>query len=197
MKRISLILCLSVMEASGAFAQGLINFNNSPTTLVSVNIGGNVATISGPAGRYLFALLISPTSTGPFSFSGLYATNLVNSTGGRFSGGNGVAVNGWAPGTSKFYEIFGWTSSAGETFNAAWVDANGIPSINHPGGLFAISDIGSGVAGGGPQSLPPLPLFGGASGITSGFIFPYFPEPTSLSLAGLGAAVLLIFRRRK
>jgi hypothetical protein len=192
MKRIGLILCLSVL-ASGALAQGLINFANSPTTLVSVNLGGNVSTISGPVGTYLFALLTSPVPTGPFTFSGLYASNIVSSTGGRFSGGNGVAVNGWIPGTTMFYEIVGWSSAGGSvTFNPSWLSDANLPS------LFDISAVGSGVAGGGSQNLPPLPLFGGASGINDGFmLFSDFPEPSSLSLAGLGAVVLLIFRRRK
>jgi hypothetical protein len=195
MKRIGLILCLSVLP-SGAFAQGLIDFANSPTTLVSTPIGGNVVTLPAPVGTYLFGLLTSPTPTGPFSFSGLYATNLMNSSGGRFSGGNGVAVNGWAPGTTMFYEIFGWASSEGTTYSPAWVRADGAPSFLLPG-PFGISAIGSGVAGGGPQSLPPLPLFGGVSGITSGFVVGILiPEPSSITLAGLAAAVVLIFRRR-
>src|SRR5579859_1820695 len=195
-KMIATILCCSVMASSG-LAQGLINFANTPTTLISAFIPGRSAPlISGPAGSYLFGLLISPTATGPFSFSGLYATNIVNSTGGRFSGGNGVAVNGWAPGTTMFYEIAGWASTAGVTFTPAWVLANGRPGAI-PVDLFSISSIGSGVAGRGPQSLPPLPLFGGVSGITSGFAFGLIPEPTSMSLAGVGAVVLLMLRRRK
>jgi hypothetical protein len=194
MKRIVSILCLSLIT-SGAFAQGLVNFANSPTTLVSANIGGNVATISGAMGTYLFGLLTSPTSTGPFSFSGLYATNLPNSTGGRFTGGNGVAVNGWAPGTIRFYEIAGWASTSGTTFDPAWVKLDGGRG-SVPPFIFNVSSIGSGVAGGGPQNLPPLPLFGGVSGI-AGFSLTWIPEPTGMTLAGLAAAVLWIFRRRK
>jgi hypothetical protein len=95
-----------------------------------------------------------------------------------------------------FYEILGWASMWGETFNPLWVRADGtlgrIPGDTYG---FGISSIGSGVAGGGPQNLPPLPLFGGASGIVSGFSLALIPEPTSMALAGLAAAVLLIFGR--
>jgi len=197
MKKLAAMLCLSAMT-TGAFAQGLINFNNSPTTLLSANIGGNVATLSGPSGTYLFGLLTSAAATGPFTFASVYGTNLVNASGGRFTGGNGVAVNGWAPGVTMFYEIAGWASAGGNTtFNAAWVQANGKPATSGLPSLFGVSAIASGAAGGGPNALPPLPLFGGASGLTSGFTLVGVPEPTSMALAGLGAAALLIFRRRK
>jgi len=112
MKKLAAMLCMSVMT-TGAFAQGLINFANSPTTLVSTTIAGQTATMSGSAGTYLFGLLTSTAAAGPFTFAGVYGTNLVNSTGGRLSGGNGVAVNGWAPGATMFYELAGWSSAGG------------------------------------------------------------------------------------
>jgi len=197
MKKLAAMLCLSAMT-TGAFAQGLVNFNNSASTLISAQIGTTVATLSGPSGTYLFGLLTSASATGPFTFAGVYGTNLVNTTGGRFTGGNGVAVTGWQPGATLFYEIAGWASANGAgTFNAAWVQANGKPATSGLPSLFGVSAIASGVAGGGAQSLPPLPLFGGASGLTQGFTLVGVPEPTSMALAGLGAAALLIFRRRK
>jgi len=175
-----------------AFAQGLINFANNPNTLVSAYIGGNVATIIGPAGSYYFGLLTSPSGAPEsFTFTGLYGTNLVNSTGGRFSGGNGVQVPNWAPGTTMYYEVVGWESSLGTTFNPAWM-------TTVPVGLFGLSTVVTGVAGGGPQNLPTLQLFGG-TGIPQGFILHdvLLPEPSSMALCGLGAAALVIFRRRK
>ena len=197
MKKLAAMLCLSAMT-TGAFAQGLINFNNSPTTLISANIGGNVATLTGASGTYLFGLLTSAQAAGPFTFASVYGTNLVNTSGGRFTGGNGVAVTGWAPGATMFYEIAAWASAGGTTFNPAWVQANGSPATSGLPSLFGVSAIASGSAGGGPNALPPLPLFGGASGLTSGFTLTgVVPEPTSMALAGLGAAALLIFRRRK
>jgi len=97
-----------------------------------------------------------------------------------------------------FYELAGWSSAGGATtFNAAWVKSDGTAAASGLPSLFGVSPIGSGVAGGGAQSLPTLQLFGGASGIQSGFTLTGVPEPTSMALAGLGAAALLIFRRRK
>jgi hypothetical protein len=191
MKKLAAMLCLSAM-ATGAFAQGLVNFANNPNTLVSANIGGNVATLSGPVGSYYFGLLTSATGgAGSWTFSGLTGTNLVNSTGGRFTGGNGVAVPNWAAGATMSYQVAAWESSLGTTFNPAWL-------VTAPNGLFGLSAIGTGVAGGGAQSLPTLQLFGG-TGITAGFTLTggAVPEPSSMALFGLGAAALVIFRRRK
>jgi len=64
MKKLAAMLCLSVM-ATGAFAQGLVNFANNPQTLVSANIAGSLANISGPSGSYYFALLTSANAYGP------------------------------------------------------------------------------------------------------------------------------------
>lgn len=192
MKKLAATLCLSAM-ATGAFAQGVVIFNNSPTTLVSAGTSAQTATaISGPAGSYYFGLLTSATGTpGSFTFASLYATNS-SLAAGRFVGGT-VPVSGWAPGTTKSYEVAGWASSLGTTFNPSWLTAA-------PGnGFFGLSAIGSGVAGGttaGGQSFPTLPLFGG-TGIGSGFALVGVPEPSSMALAGLGAAALFIFRRRK
>jgi len=189
MKKLAAILCLSALT-TGAFAQGVVNFANSASTLVTATINGSTASIAGSAtATYYFALLTGNTATGPFTFSGNYATNSVAA--GRFVE-NGVTVNGWAAGTTKFYEIAGWSSSLGASWTPGW-------QVQPPAGLFGISAIGSGTAGGtdaNGNAIPPLPLFGG-SGITSGFNLTSVPEPTSMALAGLGAAALLIFRRRK
>jgi hypothetical protein len=192
MKKLAAILCLSALT-TGAFAQGVINFANTAATPVTATIGGTTANIAGNAtATYYFGLLLANSAAGPFTFSGVYATN--SSAAGRFVE-NGIQVTGWAPGTTKFFEIAGWEKNLGPTFNSSWL-------TQAPPGLFGVSGIGSGTAGGTDttgNSFPTLPLFGGTSGIQSGFNLAStaVPEPTSMALAGLGAAALLIFRRRK
>lgn len=91
-----------------------------------------------------------------------------------------------------FYEVVGWESSLGANFNPAWLTT--YPEAS----LSGWSLVGSGVAGGGPQNLPPLQLFGG-TGIPQGFTLSFFhpvPEPSSMALFGLGAAALVILRYR-
>ena len=178
--------------ATGAFAQGLVIFNNSATTLVTSGAPGNTASISGAAGSFYFGLLTSASgAANTFTFAGNYATNS-GVAAGRFLGGTQI-VNGWAAGTSQFYEVAGWSASLGPTWTPGWLAGN----FGGKSGFFGISGSASGVSGGGNPPAPTLPLFGG-TGIASGFnLAPTVPEPSSMALAGLGAAALLIFRRRK
>jgi hypothetical protein len=59
-----------------------------------------------------------------------------------------------------FYKVAGWSASLGTTFNPAWLTGN--PNGPFTGyGLFGLSAVASGVAGGGSMPAPPFPLFGG------------------------------------
>jgi hypothetical protein len=114
------------------------------------------------------------------------------------SGGANQAVAGWAAGQTRAFYVAGWSANLGKTYDPAWMS----PTYAGPSGFFGMSPIAPrGVAGGfdGTATLPSLNLFGGAQGIAAGFnmtVIP-IPEPTSFALAGLGAAAMLIFRRRK
>jgi len=195
MKKLAAILCLSALT-TGAFAQGLVTFLNTSTTLSSATVNGVSANTSGAAGSYYYGLLISATANGPFTFSGLYATNLAAP--GRFNGGNSIQCPGWAAGATMSYEVAVWSASLGQTWQNGWL--TGTFTAN---GNFGLSGVATGVSGGlGAPATPSYNLFGGATGISSGFSAPAVgptvsPEPTSMALAGLGAAALLIFRRRK
>lgn len=194
MKKLAAILCLSAL-ATGAFAQGLVSFLNTAGTLASAN---GVAT-TGAAGTYYFGLFTAPRdSTDPlaFTFSGLYATN--QTTAGRFNGGVNRQVTGWAPGETRSILVRGWSADLGHDWNPIWL--TGVFPGATATSVFGTTVIApAGVAGGfdGTANLPSLSIFGGAQGIPSGFNMPLVPEPTSLALAGLGAAAMLIFRRRK
>ena len=104
-----------------------------------------------------------------------------------------------------YYMIVGWSANLGTTWDAAKL------SMANVGGLDPLHQlllwnlpVAFQAAGGGPSSLPAVNLFGNqtalpGAGLPSGFnlyLVP-IPEPTSFALAGLGAAALLIFRRRK
>ena len=199
MKRLVTILCLS-SSLSGGLGQGLINFFNNSTTLVStgVPLGPPPAVISGAPGSYYFGLLTSPVGVDLFTFAGVYGTN--QTVPGRFNGGVGVAVPGWTPGTALDFEVAGWSANLGPTFNPQWLTGN-LGSFELSG-FFGVSAVGTGVAGGvtATGTLPNLNLFGGATGIQTGFELSHgilIPEPSGLVLAALGAAAFLIFRRKR
>jgi hypothetical protein len=191
MKKLAAILCLSALT-TGAFAQGLVTFNNGVTSLITSGAAGSMANLAaGSAGSYYFALLTSPSSAGPFTFAGVYATNTAGA--GKIAGGT-VPVTGWAPGATMSYEVAGWSASLGTTWTPGWLIGNFATA-----GFFGISAVATGTAGGGsPVPAPAWNIFGG-SGLTGFNLSPVapVPEPTSMALAGLGAAALLIFRRRK
>ncbi len=187
--------------ASGASGQGLVNFLNNPTTLISVN---GVVLPSGQGGFYWFALLAAPVGTTDhhaFTFTGVYATN--QNAAGRINGGFGLVVNNWAAGETKAFYVAGWSVNAGTVFNPAWIGPGNYhtPYGDFAGpsqGFFGVSAIAPlGVAGGGPDVIPNLIVFGGTQGLRSGFNLGV-PEPTAL-VAGpwLGVAWLLWGRRRQ
>jgi hypothetical protein len=193
MKKLAAILCLSALT-TGAFAQGLVTMGNGPTTQISASTGASgasVALASGNAGTYYFGLLTQAAAGGPYAFANVYGTNSAGA--GRIAGYT-TSVAGWAAGQTLNYEVAGWSASLGTTWSAGWLTGN----FGGKSGYFTVSSPAAGTAGGGsPVPAPAWNLFGG-SGLTGFNLAPAgVPEPTSMALAGLGAAALLIFRRRK
>jgi hypothetical protein len=170
---------------------------NSPATLFSVkNADGSDV---GLHGTYYFSLLTAPPDVVDFSqftFAGVYATN--QSVAGRFFGGTFLEVPNWPVGTDKSFLVVGWSASLGPTWNPLWLH-----NIFSSSGFFGLSPIGEGVAGGiidtNHPPLPPLNLFGGATGIQSGFsLYPVdVPEPSTIAVAASGIALMVYVRSRQ
>jgi hypothetical protein len=153
--------------------------------------------------------LLSPTWT----FTGSYATNSAAATGGRISGGTQNTGTGWEAGVTNSYLVVGWSASLGHDWTVVRNLLQGASLVNGvwTGGAFSVqgaflgaSTIAFGAAGGGTTGNPAFSLFGTTptgqgTPIPGGFdmFVVSVPEPSSFALAGLGAAALLIFRRRK
>lgn len=201
MKKIIAILALAA-TTSLSFSQGVINWNNTAGTLISLN--GSALPANSPISpetSFHFALFIAPVGTaapsGGLLNLGLddenwqqvagYAVNSTAAAGaGRFQNPGTATVNGFAAGTSVHFLIRGWQSTTG---GADWGAARlGLTYIGQ-------SAVGTALLGGGP--IPTPSAFGVGEGQIGGFNLAPVPEPSSLALAGLGAASLLIFRRRK
>jgi len=225
MKKLAATLCLSAL-AVGAFAQGTVNFLNGATTLTRTNgaaLGFGTGNTAPGANYYYAVFTASSTITSATAFdllgaswtmTGLYGSNTVATSGGRFTGGGNVATTtGWQPGATNSYLVAGWSADLGHDWSVIAAQLQGSTfsggayrgsAWSKTGGYFGISGIGFGAAGGGASGLPAFSLFGPSATlqgtpISSGFdlFTTQVPEPTTIALAGLGAAAFVIFRRRK
>jgi hypothetical protein len=201
MKKLLTLVALAC-ATSFASAQGLINWANTSGTLISLN-GASMPFNSGGASAYNFGLFVAPVGTaapdmgGPGGLAGIGDANwqfvaayTVNSTaaagGGRMLNPGVATVTGFAAGTSVNFIIRAWQSASGGN---DWAAAR--PGITYLG----TSALGSALLGGGAIGTPSA--FGVGAGQIGGFNVVPVPEPSSMALAGLGAASLLLFRRRK
>lgn len=200
MKKILIAVGLAALVTS-AGAQGLINFFNSPATLITLrdDQGNSLGNMPGVAGQYYFQLFVAPAGTstdGALFQPSIMGTNQASA--GRFSGGANVGVAGAPAGQTRAILVRGWSASYGADYAAALAAWNsGVvgymgSSVVAPNFVFGGFD--------GIGTIPTSPAFGGSFGIQGGFALAapaVVPEPSSMVLAGLGAASLLLFRRRK
>ncbi len=201
MKRTLSALVLGLVVSS-SFAQGTLTFNNSASTLISTNIlGGPTGPTSPVLGSWYYALFTAPTSVTTYldhndpnwTFRAI-ATNTANATGGRLSGGQPATTI--PSGSTLNFIIRGWSANLG----TSWAQA--LNNLNNP--AFGQNYfLGQSAIGLNAIFNDPIAPVNGAFGTGGGPAVPGFvlyldiPEPTSLSIVGLGAALLLRFRRRE
>lgn len=191
-----------------SFAQGTLTFNNSATTLISINAtqgGPATGTTSPVLGSWYYAMFTAPTAvlsytgdTDPNWILRETATNSAAASGGRLIGGQPpTALPG---GSTVNFIIRGWSANLGTTWSEV------LNSLQTPAGIsggsyyLGQSAIGLNAIFNDPAAAPVNGAFGTSGGSTvPGFVldFHQVPEPSSMALAGLGAASLLLFRRRK
>jgi hypothetical protein len=204
-------LAALIGATSLSFGQGYVSFYNSSISLVSVGTwpGLDFPTTVAPAGvgNYYYELLVAPTAyttTDP-SLDGWTDTGVLGestATAGRMMGytytdSTGCYIPGYAANSSANFVVFGWSADAGTTFAQAWANwDNGLPMDYAQFGISSVAtDIPLSVAGG-----PYNDVWGRSSvGQIQGMVLTdlVVPEPGTMALAGVGAAVLLTLRRRK
>jgi len=220
-----IVTSLAVVSAATVFAQGTIVFNNleastrfrifAPLPGAPGTIQTGNASTDAPAGTTVWTgyTVIGASASGQYGASATMAellagaglnvpeSSLLPATAGgitTFKTGGGA---GYVAGTTPTFGNLTPDSAGGATVDmVVWDDSSGQyatwaqASVAWQAGLIAAADSGPHnltAALGGTGTPPNLP-----NTFTS-FNLYFIPEPTSFALAGLGAAALLIFRRRK
>jgi hypothetical protein len=221
MKKLALAT-LALTCAAGAFAQGTVIFNNRITGTVITHV---YAPLAGSTSTHKIGNGSSDTQPGTTDWSGysLVGVNLAGQYGASTTFATLLSANGAGQNESALSaqsqtttfrtggaagNITGITatlgnvpadSAAATVEMAAWDNSSGLystwaqASVAWLGGLIAAGVSGPltvNAIGGVQNSAPSL------VGLQS-FNLYTIPEPTSFALAGLGAAALMIFRRRK
>lgn len=198
MKKVLLTLAV-VAVASSVIAQGTVTFNNRVTgsTISHVYLGGTTQ-LSGnaandfPAGSFDWSGFTAIAGNGYSAalLSGPDLASLVLQEGSVTTFRTGAAAGFIAPVTVTLsnvgkdapqatFQMIAWDNAGGTI--TRWEDA----LIRGASAPFTVSAIG------GDVNTPPNMI-----GLQSFNIYP-IPEPSTFALAGLGAAALMIFRRRR
>lgn len=188
MKKLALTFALVSMTAAGAFAQGQLIFENyfgsGNTNNAPVKLSDGVTLASGTS--YLADLIYGSTA-GTVTTDAGFARAFSTGTGAGFFLGGAQQI-GSSAGT-YFMEVVVWQASAGASWSAA-TGGTGL-AADYLGSTYGIGNVFS-------ENLPASPTPGvNFAGLITGFTLQSTPEPATLALGGLGAAALLMFRRRK
>jgi hypothetical protein len=151
--------------------------------------------------------LATPTSLSSLSTwsdTGLEATNSTSNAGFLAPiAGSTAATVPWANGVTNSIMLVGWSANLGTTWGVALSNLTSIASLNIAGPAY----FGESVTGYiNPNAANPGATLFSASATSSGLpikslntqlFIVNVPEPTTIALAALGGASLLLFRRRK
>ena len=196
MKKLLATTLASALLAAVSYGQGTVSFKNyfgSPTTDPRVNFWTGPG-VSGS--QYVVALMAGPTSG---SEAQIATTSFLTqaAAAGFFQAGT-VAIPTVAGGNTAFIMIDVWDSTLnGTTTGATYAQAQAYAAANPAlGNLFGHSGEFSLVTGNPNGNPPTTPTFL-VPGLSTFALNAPVPEPSTFALAGLGAAALMIFRRRK
>jgi hypothetical protein len=201
-KTLAIAVAALGMTALSGYSQGQINFVNNSSALVTTNDGvgdtgaAALTTTSGIKVEVFYQLNTGGATPSAITSAGLGNWEVftgsplanISPLAGRFSGGtqtSGSDVYGSSDPTGNvFLDAVAWNGNAA-SFAAAL--AGGSSYI----GYSAVWSQGTGNPNGTPATSAIQ-----TTGFT-GLVLTPVPEPTTIALGGLGAAALLLFRRKK
>ncbi len=180
----AVILMASVSTAVACFGQGQIQFltfNNDPTKGKVFAPNGTTPLDSTYYGQLLGGT--SPTSLAPIGSPVAF----LSGGGAGYVNGPTVNIAGTFGGDTYYYALAAWSSTAGNTYNAAVTSQGFVIDSRIVGAPVAVTLGGTPAGGGTPLGVP------SANGFNN---FSLVPEPSTVVLGLLGAAALLLRRRK-
>jgi len=213
MKKLILTAACTAMAAASGFAQGYVQFQNSISTQYYFNSTASAAN-KVSAATIASQAAAGATSTGVIDI-GLYWSTAaftdasqatlggivtMSATAGTIAGAASYSLGPTtSPSEAAYIQIFAWDSSYATPDAAiaagAYFGSSSAGQANTVYGALGTSQL---VSLGGAAPAPAAQLYGtGLPYFPRTVLLQNVPEPTTLALGGLGAAALLMFRRRK
>jgi len=216
MKKLIIATALMAGTAVSGFSQGQVFFQNAGTSQLYFNssassankvtigsIASQPAAASTSTGVVDVGLYWSATAFTDAAQGTLADTVTINTTtAGDIAGPGTFAISG-APsgtGTDFFVQVYAWDSTyatpdaaiAAGAYFAAW-------SAGAANATYGLSGAAQEIFNATVSPAAGIPIFGTGAGQwgRAVMLVQQGPEPTTLALGGLGAAALLMFRRRK
>ncbi len=207
MKKLILTAALASVTALSGFSQGQIAFQNALTSQIwfnstSTGTKASSATIAAQGQGASTGVIDVGLfwSTTPFNTLGqgtLAATDTMSATAGTIAGGTALLA-GTAAGDNVYVQVYAWDSTyatpALAVQNGAFFGAASAGPGNAVYGTIGASQLVSALT---VSPGPPNPIFGTGAGQFGRTVLLQGPEPTTIAIGGLGAAALLMMRRRK
>jgi len=217
MKKLLVTSLISGVLAGSVFAQGTVNLALQTTRTARYTTDGLLADaiaipVGNPAiiGTYgqlnITAYYASAGTASPFTASAASLIPVGWTESANFLSAITTAA-GWTPSTtftlanaagSSTVELMfvGWSGTFSD-WNSAFAAGTGL--VGWTGSALSTGALAWSNGTGAPNASPPViatAVLTGAAGY-NGLVLAPIPEPSTIALAGLGAAALLIFRRRK
>jgi hypothetical protein len=186
--RLKALVVIGMMAALPAFGQGTINFATTPAATGTPE-GGKVYidTIGGtPAEGTAYWAQLYADNAGTMTAVGAPVNFRTGGAAGYVTASQ-VVVPWAAPGTEAAVEVRAWDAASGNSYEAA-LGANGVVGVSAL--LPNVGPLGGTPVGGLPITDPNL------VGLTP-FTITQVPEPSTLALLALGAAGLMLRRRKQ
>jgi hypothetical protein len=180
MKKLILATLMAGLIPMVSLAQGTVNFGSAGVNAY-VATPGPVAVGAG----YIAALYGGASGANEAALTQLGGTAAVVAGTGFIFGGTrtNAAVAGGANGA---FQVRAWTASSGADWNTALASGSG------NAGKTGVFENATGNPAASPPTNPAL-----LTGWNAPLIVTPIPEPSTIALAGLGLASLLVIRRRK